>query len=162
MTDYQGKPDFDSALHKELTFAVSGEVMKELIRTRIQFLGAPYLRSAQGGVSLQVVADKSWVDWPSLEDVLTKRMNADLNSGTALSSHQYGLVAYSGGGVTVRIQYLMDDYWWVECLFPSIEDFEEWNRLRREGPAAATMHVANSRFNLADTSGNPLWFSVGG
>ena len=160
MTDYQGEPDF--AMHNELTFTVSGEVMKELISTRIQFMGAPYLQVAQGGGNLHVVADKSWVDWPSLEDVLTKRMNADLDSGTALSSHQYGLVAYPGGGVAVRIQYLVDDYWWVECLFPAIENFEEWNRLTSEGPAAAAIYIANSQFHRADTSGNPIWFTAAG
>ena len=162
MNDHLDGPRPDFSLDKELTFDVPGQVMKELVKTRIQLMGAPYLQSAEGGANLQVLTHKDWVDWPSLEEVLTKRMNADLDSGSALSSHQYGLVAYAEGGVAVLIQYLVDDYWWIECLFPSTENIQKFEASTRGGPAAAVLIVAGSQSHLSDTSENHLWFIAEG
>ena len=162
MSDYSEGPNFDFVSHMGFHFDVPGQVLKELVSTRIQLMGAPYLQVPRGGENLHIVSDKDWVDWPSLEGGLTKRMNTLLKSGTALDSHQLGLVAYRGGGVTVRIEHLVGDYWWVEWLTPSIEDFDEWKRLTSGGPAAAVLFVENSRSNLADTSNSPTWFIASG
>ena len=149
---------FNSVFHYELNFEVSSPVLKELVSSRIQLMGAPFLRMPPGTRNLQVVSDKVWVDWPSLEDVLTRRMNAHLDAGTALDSNQWGLLAYEGGGVAIRLEHLVDDYWWVECLMPIMENYEEWKAHLGTGPAAALLHVPDSRSNLSDTSENPVWF----
>ena len=137
-------------------------MLKELVRTRIQLLGAPHLHLTPEEKSLQIVSDKAWVDWHSLEDTLAKRMSAELNAGTPLSSEQFGLLAYSGGGVVARIEYLVQDYWWVECMMPPIEDYEEWKVYISAGPAAAVFHIENSRFSILDTTGHPVWLTPDG
>lgn len=142
-----------------LNFEVSSAVLKELASSRIQLMGAPYLHTPPGNRNLQVVSDKVWVDWPSLEDALTRRMNAYLDAGTALDSRQWGLLAYQGGGVAIRIEHLVDDYWWLECLMPIMEDYEEWKAHLGAGPAAALLHLPGSRSNLSDTRENPTWFT---
>ena len=91
---------------------VRAPVLKELVRTRIQLLGAPYLQEQPGGSDLQVISDKEWVNWSLVDDILTKKLRAELSSGTPLGSVQYGLLASSGWGVSVLIEYLVDDYWW--------------------------------------------------
>ena len=149
---------FHPVFHYQLRFEVPAQVLKELVSSRIQLMGAPYLHMPPGTRNLQVVSDKAWVEWPSLEGALTGRMRGHLASGAALGSRQWGLVAYRGGGVIVRIEYLADDYWWVECLMPAEEDYERWQASIGAGPAAAVLLVEESRFNLTDTSENPVWF----
>ena len=151
---------FNSPFHYELNFEVSSQVLKELVSSRIQLMGAPYLQIPPGAKNLQVVSDKVWVDWPSLEDGLTRRMNAHPDSGAAPGTKQWGLVAYEGGTVAVRIEYLVEDYWWVECLMPGMENYEEWKAQIDAGPAAALLHIPDSRSNLSDTSENPVWFNA--
>ena len=112
-------------------------MLKELVSTRIQLLGAPYLQEPVDGSNLQVLSDKEWVNWTLVEDILTKRMMAELNSGTPLGSVQFGLLASSGWGVSVLIECLVDDYWWVVCLMPIMEDYEEWKSYIMRGSAAA-------------------------
>ena len=153
---------FHSVFHYQLTFEVPAQVLKELVSSRIQLMGDPYLERPPGTRNLQVVSDKAWVDWPALEGALAGRMRVQPASGTALDSNQWGLVAYGGGGVVVRIEYLADDYWWVECLMPAGEDYEEWQASIGAGPAAAVVLVEDSRFNLTDSSENPVWFTTGG
>lgn len=153
---------FDPVFHYQLTFEVPALELKELVSSRIQLMGEPYLERPSGTRNLQVVSGKAWVDWPALEGALAGRMGVHLASGAALDSNQWGLVAYSGGGVVVRIQYLADDYWWVECLMPAGEDYEEWQASIGAGPAAAVLLVEDSRFNLTDTSENPVWFTIVG
>ena len=109
---------FNGPFHYDLNFQVSSQVLKELVSSRIQLMGAPYFQIPRGARNLQVVSDREWVDWPSLEDGLTRRMNAHPDSGAALGTKQWGVLAYEGGTVFVRIEYLVDDYWWVECLMP--------------------------------------------
>ena len=151
---------FNSPFHYEINFEVSSQVLKELASSRIQLMGAPYLQVPPGAKNLQVVSGKVWVDWPSLEDGLIRRMNDQLDSGAPLGSKQWGLLAYGGGTVAVRIEYLVDDYWWVECLMPVMENYEEWKAQLDAGPAAALLHVPDSRSNLSDTSENPVWFNA--
>ncbi len=153
---------FHSVFHYQLTFEVPAQLLKELVSSRIQLMGAPHLDRPEGTRNLQVVSDKAWVDWPALEGALEGRMRVHLPSGAALDSNQWGLVAYSGGAVVVRIEYLADDHWWVECLMPAGQDYEEWQASIGAGPAAAVLLVEDSRFNLTDTSENPVWFTTGG
>ena len=153
---------FDPVFHRQLNFEVPGQELKELVSSRIQLTGTPYLHTPTGTRDLQVVSDKAWVDWPSLEGALTGRMGAHLASGAALASNQWGLAAYRGGGVVVRVEHLVEDYWWVECLMPAGEDYEQWRASIGAGPAAAVLHVEDSRFNLTDTSENPVWFTPEG
>ena len=149
---------FHPVFHYQLTFEVPAQVLKELVSSRIQLMGASYLDKPPGTRNLQVVSYKEWVDWPSLEGALSGRMNAQMASGTTLASKQWGLLAYWGGGVMVRIEYLTDDHWWVECLMPVKEDYEEWKAFLDAGPAAAVLLVEDSRLNLTDTSEDPVWF----
>ena len=162
MSGFSGELQLDFSSREGPIVEVRTGMLKELIRTRIQFLGAPYLHFTPEGKSLQIVSDKDWVDWHSLEDALAKRMSAELNAGTPLSSEQFGLLAYSGGGVVVRIEYLVENYWWAECMMSPIEDYEEWKAGISAGPAAAVFHIEDSRFSILDTTGHPVWFTPEG
>ena len=137
-------------------------MLKELVRTRIQLLGAPYLQEPADGSDLQVLSDKEWVHWTLVEDILTKKMRDERNSGTPLSSVQFGLLASSGWGVSVLIEYLVHDYWWVVCLMPILEDYEEWKSYIMRGSAAAVLRIEGSGLNLTDTSEIPVWFTTAG
>ena len=75
---------------------------------------------------------------------------------------QYGLLASSGWGVSVLIEYLVDDYWWVVCLMPIMEDYEEWKAYIIRGSAAAVLRIEGSRLNVTDTSEFPVWFTAAG
>ena len=89
-------------------------------------------------------------------------MRDELNAGTPLGSVQYGLLASSGWGVSVLIEYLVDDYWWVVCLMPIMEDYEEWKSYTIRGSAAAVLRIESSGLNLTDTSEIPVWFTAAG
>ena len=162
MTEYSKGTYFNAYPINGSNVEVRSGVLKELVSTRIQLLGAPFLQTPPDGKNLQVLSDKDWVDWASLEDGLTKRMNADLFSGTPLCSEQLGLQAIEGGCVAVHLQYLVDDFWWVECLMPLIEDYHEWEERISSGSAAAVLCVKASRFNLFDSSNGPVWFRAVG
>ena len=162
MSEYLKGTQFNPEFHDGPTVEVRTRVLKELVGTRIQLLGGPYLKTAPDCVNLQVLSDKEWVNWPAVGDILTRRITVDPASGAELDSHHYGLIAYAGGGVAVRIKHLVDDYWWVECLFPAIEDYDEWQASISRGPAVAVLLAEGSGSNLSDTSGSPIWFTAGG
>ena len=162
MSDYLENPQLNFRFPEGPAIEVRAPVLKELVRTRIQLLGAPYLLEQPDSNDLQVLSDKEWVNWALVEDILTKRMRAELTSGTPLGTVQYGLLASSNWGAGVLIEYLVDDYWWVVCLMPVMEDYEEWKVLIGRGPAAAVLRIKVSGLNLSDTSENPIWFTAAG
>ncbi len=162
MSDYLEGPQFNSKFPEGPAIEVRAPVLKELVRTRIQLLGAPYLQEPADGSDLQVLSDKEWVNWTLVEDILTKRMIAELSSGTPLGSVQLGLLASSGWGVSVLIEYLVDDYWWVVCLMPILEDYEKWIAYINRGSAAGVLRIEGSGSNLIDTSEIPVWFTATG
>ncbi len=162
MSDNLQGSQFNSTFPEGPAIEVRGPVLRELIRTRIQLLGAPYLQEPADGNDLQVLSNKEWVNWTLVENILTKRMRDELNSGTPLGSVQLGLLASSGWGVSVLIEYLVDDYWWVVCLMPVMEDYEEWKAYIIRGSAAAVLRIEDSGSNLTDTSEIPVWFTAAG
>ena len=162
MSEYTGEPQFNSTFPEGPAIEVRAPVLKELVTARIQLLGAPNLQEPADDSDLQVLSDKEWVNWTLVEDILTKRMMAELNSGTPLGSVQYGLLASSGWDVSVLIEYLVDDYWWVVCLMPIIEDYEEWKAYINRGSAAGVLRIEGSGSNLTDTSEFPVWFTAAG
>ena len=162
MSDYMEGSQITSTFPEEPAIEVRAPVLKELVRTRIQLLSAPYLQEPADGSDLQVLSDKEWVNWTLVEDILTKRMRAVLSSGTPLGSVQFGLLASSGWGVSVLIEYLVDDYWWVVCLMPIMEDYEEWKSYIIRGSTAAVLRIEGSGLNLTDTSEIPVWFTAAG
>ena len=161
-SDYLEGPQFSSTFPEGPAIEVRAPVLKELLRTRIQLLGAPHLQEPADGSGLQVLSDKEWVNWTLVEDILTKRLRDELNSGTPLGSVQLGLLASSGWGVGVLIEYLVDDYWLVVCLMPVMEDYEEWESHIMRGSAAAVLRIGGSGSNLTDTSEIPVWFTAAG
>ena len=162
MSDYLEGSEFHSTFPEGPAIEVRAPVLRELVRTRIQLLGAPYLQEPADGSDLQVLSDKEWVNWTLVVDILTKKMRDELNSGTPLGSVQYGLLASSGWGVSVLIEYVVDDYWWVVCLMPIMEDYDEWKANIIRGSAAAVLLIEGSGLNLTDTSEIPVWFTVAG
>ena len=162
MSEYMKGSQITSKFPEGPAIEVRAPVLKELVRTRIQLLGAPYLQEPADGSDLQVLSDKEWVNWTLVKDMLTKRMRDELNSGTPLGSVQFGLLASSGWGVSVLIEYLVDDYWWVVCLMPVMEDYEEWKSYIIRGSAAAVLRIGGSGSNLTDTSEIPVWFTAAG
>ena len=162
MSDYTEAPQFNFTFPEGPAIEVRAPVLKELVRTRIQLLGAPYLQEPADGSDLQVLSDKEWVNWTLVEDILTKRIRDELNSRTPLGSVQFGLLASSRWGVSVLIEYLVDDYWWVVCLMPVMEDYEEWKAYIIRGSAAAVLRIEGSGSHLTDTSGFPVWFTAAG
>ena len=107
MSGYLKGTQFNPEFHDGPTVEVRVRALMEFVGTRIQLLGGPYLPTPPDCVNLQVLSDKEWVNWPAVEDILTKRMFADLTSGVEVSSEQFGLLAYIGGGVAVRIEHLV-------------------------------------------------------
>ena len=162
MSDYLEGSQTNSTFPEGPAIEVRAPLLKELVRTRIQLMGAPYLQEPADGSDLQVLSDKEWVNWTLVEDILTKRMRAVLSSGTPLGSVQYGLLASSEWGVSVLIEYLVDGYWWVVCLMPIMEDYEKWKAHIIRGSAAAVLRIEGSGLNLTDTSDNPVWFTAAG
>ena len=162
MSDYLEGSQSNFRFPEGPAIEVRAPVLKELVSTRIQLLGAPYLQEPADGSDLQVLSDKEWVNWTLVEDILTKRMRDELNSGTPLGSVQFGLLASSGWGVGVLIEYLVDDYWWVVCLMPIMDDYEEWKSYIIRGSAAAVLRIEGSGLNLTDTSEIPVWFTAAG
>ena len=162
MSEYTEGSQINFTFPEGPAIEVRAPVLKELVRTRIQLLGAPYLQEPADGSDLQVLSDKEWANWTLVEDILTKRMRDELDSGTPLGSVQFGLLASSGWGVSVLIEYLVDDYWWVVCLMPIMEDYEEWEALTRKGSAAGVLRIEGSGLNLTDTSEIPVWFTAAG
>ena len=162
MSEYMEGPQSNSTFPEGPAIEVRAPLLKELVRTRIQLMGAPYLQEQADGNELQVLSDKEWVNWTLVEDILTKRMRAVLSSGTPLGSVQYGLLASSEWGVSVLIEYLVDGYWWVVCLMPIMEDYEKWKAHIIRGSAAAVLRIEGSGLNLTDTSDNPVWFTAAG
>ena len=162
MSEYMEGPQLNYTFPEGPAIEVRAPLLKELVRTRIQLMGAPYLQEQADGNELQVLSDKEWVNWTLVEDILTKRMRDVLSSVTPLGSVQYGLLASSEWGIAVLIEYLVDDYWWVVCLMPIMEDYEKWKTHIIQGSAAAVLHIEGSGSNLTDTSGNPVWFTAAG
>ncbi len=162
MSEYTEGSRINFTFPEGSTIEVRAPVLRELVSTRIQLLGAPYLQEPADGSDLQVLSDREWVNWTLVEDILTKRMMAELNSGTPLGSVQFGLLASSEWGVSVLIEYLVDDYWWVVCLMPIMEDYEEWKSYLIRGSAAAVLRIEGSGSNLTDTSEFPVWFTAAG
>ena len=162
MSEYMEGPLLNSTFPEDPAIEVRAPLLKELVRTRIQLMGAPYLQEQADGNELQVLSDKEWVNWTLVEDILTKRMRAMLSSGTSLGSVQYGLLASSEWGVSVLIEYLVDGYWWVVCLMPIMEDYEKWKAHIIRGSAAAVLRIEGSGLNLTDTSDNPVWLTAAG
>ena len=162
MSEYMEGFQLNSTFPEGPAIEVRAPLLKELVRTRIQLMGAPYLQEQADGNELQVLSDKEWVNWTLVEDILTKRMRAVLSSGTPLGSVQYGLLASSEWGVSVLIEYLVDGYWWVVCLMPIMEDYEKWKAHIIRGSAAAVLRIEGSGLNLTDTSDNPVWFTAAG
>ena len=162
MSEYMEGLQLNSTFPEGPAIEVRAPLLKELVRTRIQLMGAPCLQEQADGNELQVLSDKEWVNWTLVEDILTKRMRAVLSSGTPLGSVQYGLLASSEWGVSVLIEYLVDGYWWVVCLMPIMEDYEKWKAHIIRGSAAAVLRIEGSGLNLTDTSDNPVWFTAAG
>ena len=162
MTDYLEGTQFNAQFPEGPAIEVRAPVLKELVRTRIQLMGAPYLQELPDGNELHVLCDKEWVNWTLVQDILTRRITNEMISGTPLGSVQYGLLASSNWGVSVLIEYLVDDYWWVVCLMPVMEDYEEWKAIISRGSAAAVLLIEGSGLKLSDTSKNPVWFTAAG
>ena len=162
MSDNLEETQFSFQLPEGPAIEVRAPVLKELVRTRIQLMGAPYLQGPPESNDFQILSHRVWVDWTLVQDILTRRIRNEMNSGTPLSSAQYGLLASSNWSGSVLIEYLVDDYWWVVCLMPVIEDYEEWKATITGGSAAAVLHIEGSGLNLSDTSQNPVWFTATG
>ena len=162
MSDYMEGSQPNFTFPEGPAIEVRAPVLKEILRTRIQLLGAPYIQEPPDGSDLQVLSDREWVNWTLVRDILTRRMRDELIAGTPLGSVQYGLLASSESSVGVLIEYLVDDYWWVVCLMPIMEDYDEWQAHINRGSAAAVLLIEGSGSNLSDTSENPVWFTAEG
>ena len=79
MSEYMEGPQLNSTFPEGPAIEVRAPLLKELVRTRIQLMGAPYLQEQADGNELQVLSDKEWVNWTLVEDILTKRMRAVLS-----------------------------------------------------------------------------------
>ena len=161
MSDSWEVHQFNSEFPEGPAIQVRAPVLKELVRTRIQLVGGPYIHERPEVDDLQVLSDRDWVNWSLVQGILTKRVRNEMISGTPVDSVQLGLLASPDWAVNVLIEYLVDDYWWVVCLMPVMEDYEEWKEVLRGGSAAAVLFIEGSGSILADTSRNPTWFIAG-
>ena len=73
MSDYLEGPQSNITFPEGPAIEVRAPVLKELVSTRIQLLGAPYLQEPADGSDLQVLSGKEWVNWTLVEDILTKK-----------------------------------------------------------------------------------------
>ena len=162
MTEYAEGNQLNFRFPEGPAIEVRAPLLKELVRTRIQLMGAPYLQEVPESNNLQVLSDKEWVNWILVEDILTSRIRNDMTTGTPVDSVQLGLLASLNWGVSVLIEYLVDDYWWVVCLMPAMEDYDEWKAIISRGVAAGVLRIEGSGSNLTDTSENPTWFTAAG
>lgn len=160
MSDHLEENKFNARFPEGPAIEVHAPVLKELVRTRIQLMGAPHLQRLPESNNLQVLSHKDWVDWTLVEDILTRRIRNEQADETPTGSVQYGLLASPNWGCSVLIEFLVDDYWWVVCLMPVMEDYEEWRAIMSRGSAAAVLRIEGSGFNLSDTSENPVWFTA--
>ena len=65
MSEYTEGSQINFTFPEGPAIEVRAPVLRELVSTRIQLLGAPYLQEPVDGSDLQVLSDKEWVNWDS-------------------------------------------------------------------------------------------------
>lgn len=144
-TSCRNQPTNDAAV------TLPAAMLKEFRGIAIQHLSFIELEIPGEENQLHSPQQEDWVDWPSLETDLIDLMTSKLQAGTATEPDHWWTLRNQTGWLDVRVNHMIDDYWWVECLPVSLNDSGQLETDADQVPAPAVLRIQGSRNHLPYT-----------
>ncbi len=136
---------------KNDTVTLPASMLKELEGIAIQHLSFIELEMPGEEHYLHAPQKQGWVDWPSLEADLIDLMTSKLEHGSTTEPDLWWALPNQAGWLDVRVNHMIDDYWWVECLPAALNDSDQLETDLDQVPAPAVLRIQGSRNHLPYT-----------